>query len=417
VRSLVRAVATASLGMVLAVTFVSLAISLAIRQPCAAGDWADGRQYRRLCYTDIVPLYGSEQLTGGRLPYLDSCTDAQGQCDEYPLLTMYAMRLSAWVGDSYAGFFHANAALLALCALAVSWMLHRLTGARALFFAVAPTLIVYAFVNWDLLAVALATAATLAYLRRRDTASGVLLGLGAAAKLFPALLVVPFALGRIRERRPEAAAGLAVWATVAFAAVNLPFAVAAPRSWSTFFAFNAERPVDWDSLWMLGCQLILDRSSCTWSTPVVNALSAVALVAFGWVLWTVKRMREPEFPRWTFAFPLLVVFLLTGKVYSPQFSLWLLPWFSLVLPNLWLFIAFSASDVAVFVTRFSWFGRLSAEGGDPAFAGFDGAPLGAFQLAVGLRAAVLVGCLVAWVLARQPTAESEPEEASLLPVR
>jgi hypothetical protein len=112
-----------------------------------------------------------------------------------------------------------------------------------------------------------------------------------------------------------------------------------------------------------------------------------------------------------------VVFLLTGKVYSPQFSLWLLPWFALVLPNPWLFVALSASDVAVFVTRFSWFGRLSAEGGDPAFAGFDGAPLGAFQLAVALRAAVLVGCLVAWTLARQSAADSEPEEASLLPVR
>jgi uncharacterized membrane protein len=120
VRSAVRAAATASLGMVLVATFVALAISLAIRRPCAPGDWADGRQYRRLCYTDIVPLYASEQLTGGRLPYLDACTESPGQCDEYPVLTMYAMRLSAWMGEGFAGFFYANAALLALCALAVS---------------------------------------------------------------------------------------------------------------------------------------------------------------------------------------------------------------------------------------------------------------------------------------------------------
>jgi hypothetical protein len=93
-----------------------------------------------------------------------------------------------------------------------------------------------------------------------------------------------------------------------------------------------------------------------------------------------------------------VAFLLTNKVYSPQYGLWLLPWFVLALPDLRLFVAFEAADVAVFVTRFTWFGRLSAEGGDPAFEGFSGVPIGAFELAVVLRAAILAICLVAWVL-------------------
>ena len=44
--------------------------------------------------------------------------------------------------------------------------------------------------------------------------------------------------------------------------------------------------------------------------------------------------------------------MLSNKVYSPQFSLWLLPWFALALPNLRLFIAFEAADVIVFLTEF-----------------------------------------------------------------
>jgi len=69
------------------------------------------------------------------------------------------------------------------------------------------------------------------------------------------------------------------------------------------------------------------------------------------------------------------------------------------LPNLPLFIAFGAAILAVFVTRFSWFGRL---------AGLGGAPLGAFQLALVVRAAVLLACLVVWVLRDQRDADRWP---------
>ena len=130
----------------------------------------------------------------------------------------------------------------------------------------------------------------------------------------------------------------------------------------------------------------------------MNLWSVVAFVALASVLWVARWAREPRFPAWAFAFPLLVAFLLTNKVYSPQYGVWLLPLFALALPNLTLFVAFELADVAVFLTRFTWFGRLGASQGDPAFAGFHGAPLGAFEFAVVVRAVVLVACLVAWVL-------------------
>jgi hypothetical protein len=89
-------------------------------------------------------------------------------------------------------------------------------------------------------------------------------------------------------------------------------------------------------------------------------------------------------------------------VYSPQYGLWLLPWFALSLPSLPLFAAFETADVAVFVTRFSWFGRLSDVGG---------LPIGAFQTAVVVRAAILVLCLVAWVLRSEDERLPQPAGA------
>jgi len=90
-------------------------------------------------------------------------------------------------------------------------------------------------------------------------------------------------------------------------------------------------------------------------------------------------------------------------VYSPQYGLWLLPWFALVLPDLRLFLAFEAADVAVFVTRFAFFGHLAGEpnGWTDAFS------IGYFQIAVLVRAAILLACVVRFV-AREPVGAREP---------
>jgi uncharacterized membrane protein len=390
------------LGLVLICLAGTLVVGAAVKAPCASGDWNDVRQYRHLCYSDIVPLLGTEQLTAGRLPFLDPCAPSDGQCDEYPVVSMYAMRLAAWASNTLPGFFWANVVLLSICAAIVAVCLYLLVGPRALMFALAPTLLVYGFMNWDLLTVALATLATLAYLNRRDVWSGVLLGLGAAAKIYPALLVVPFVLGRFKERDPDAGIHLAWAAAGTWVAVNVPFAIASPSSWWEFFRFNAQRPADWDSLWFI-VHHRLTGDLYFGATKPIDVWSAILFVGISVAVWMLRRRIDPDFPRWTFGFPLLVIFLLTNKVYSPQYGLWLLPWFALALPSLRLFVSFELADLAVFVTRFSWFARYSNVGG---------LPIGAFETAVVVRALVLVWCLVAWTLAGR-TAEASP---SAIPV-
>jgi uncharacterized membrane protein len=282
--------------------------------------------------------------------------------------------------------------------------LYLMAGARALYFVLAPTLAIYGLMNWDLLAVAFATAATLAYFRKKDVLSGILIGLGTAAKFYPALLAVPFILGRFKEKNPDRGIYLAWAATGTWLLVNLPFALKAPHSWFEFFRFNSARGADWDSLWLMGCNAVTHQVACPTSlTRTINVVSAVLFIAFGFLVWRLRRRRDQAFPRWTFVFPMIVLFLLTSKVYSPQYGLWLLPWFALALPNWKLFVGFELADIAVFVTRFSYFGRLDNVGGFPSG---HGASFGMFEAAILVRTVVLLICLVAWI--RRPPGDPLP---------
>jgi uncharacterized membrane protein len=385
-----------SLAIVLATTLLTLAVGYLIKSPCLDGRTWDGGEYRRMCYSDVAALYGSVDrdrgLTEDRLPFLEAR-------NEYPALSAMAMWAAAVPSSSFVSFFNWTAVLLTASALAVAWALHRVAGPRALLFALSPTLALFAFVNWDLLAVALATVATVAFLRGRDLRAGSLLGLGAAAKLYPALLVPTFAVSRIRDGHGPDAWKVAAGAVGAWAAVNLPFALAAPGRWSEFYRFSSDRPADWDTVWYA----LQHHLGFDWAVPWLNLLAGVVFAVAVVVLWGAVSRIRPGFSPWTFGFPLLVAFLLTNKVNSPQFGLWLLPWFALTLPDLRLFALFEVAQIAVFVTRFQWFVRLLEVG--------DGLPFWAFEIAVAARAAILITCLVVWVRRGRSVPEARPAPA------
>ncbi|MDP9185466.1 MAG: glycosyltransferase 87 family protein, partial [Actinomycetota bacterium] len=225
-----------------------------------------------------------------------------------------------------------------------------------------------------------------AWARHRDGWAGILIGVGAAAKFYPALLVVPLFLQGLQDLEPDRSVRVLWWSAGSWAVINLPFALAAPGAWWEFFSFNGSRTPDFDSAWYIACRHLPD--ACL-SISNVNLLALSAFLATSFVAIWWKARRDPSFPRWTIGVPLLICFLLTNKVYSPQYSLWLLPWFAMTMPNLRRFVAFETADLAVFVTRFWFFGSYS---------GFMVLPQQWwFEVALGVRAAVLVWCLIAWV--------------------
>jgi uncharacterized membrane protein len=218
--------------------------------------------------------------------------------------------------------------------------------------ALSPLLVVHAYTNWDLFAVALAGAGLVAWQGKRPALAGVLLGLGTAAKLYPALFFVPLLALCWRSRQLPAFGRAATGAAIAWSAVNLPVAAAWPESWRRFVELNRERPADFDSLWY-GASTLLNGSGSP--APQVNSLAAVAvLVALGAVLALgLLAPRRPRLPQLLFL--AVAAFLLTNKVWSPQYSLWLLPLAVLARPSWKALLAWQATECLVWVPRLLWF--------------------------------------------------------------
>ncbi|TFV67920.1 UNVERIFIED_ORG: DUF2029 domain-containing protein [Bacillus sp. AZ43] len=343
-----------------------LALAWAKQAPCSSGDWSGSRQYTHLCYSDAVPLFGSYGLGEGALPYLDARV-------EYPVLIGALMALAAAGARVYAGaadafgllpdgpsvqvFTVLTCLLLSACALLVVRAVLGLAGRRpwdAAMVALSPVLLVHAFTNWDLLAVALATFGMLAWARARPLLAGVLLGLAVAAKFYPVLLLgVLFALC-LRAGRLRAWATAVAAAAVAWAVVNVPVAVLAPTNWSWFFVFSRERAANPESIWAIALHAtdgrILDGPLGPGEAPtVLNAVVTGCLLALAaGVAWLA--LAAPVRPRVAqLAFVLVAGFLLLNKVWSPQFSLWLLPLAVLALPRWRPLLLWQATEVLVWV--------------------------------------------------------------------
>ena len=144
--------------------------------------------------------------------------------------------------------------------------------------------------------------ALVAFAERRDGWAGALLGLGAAAKFFPALLLLPLFLQRLQDREPDRSVRLLWWTAGSWAVVNLPFAIVAPGAWWEFFRFNGERPPDFDSLWYIALPP-LERdlhSTATRQRPVARAVLRTRRPAVP----VGAAPASPAFPRWTLGFPL-----------------------------------------------------------------------------------------------------------------
>ena len=388
------------LRVVLLLAVVVLALAWFAKAPCLQQypgerglelDWRDGRQYVAMCYSDTVPLYTAERLDVGGVPYVTSWVDRrddgteQVRYMEYPVLTGFfqwanARLADVWLAGAAAGllpgalpvvvYFDLSAFWLALAWLVTVWAVVRLRPGRpwdAALAAVSPLVAVHAFTNVDTLAVAAATLGMLAWARRRPVLAGVVLGIGAAAKLYPLFLLFPLLLlclraGRMRAWGQATAAGVLSWALL-----NLPVAIAAPTGWWEFFRLNSERGADPDSLYNVVAGLTgwsgFDGVLAPGEPPsVLNAVSAVlfALCCLAVAVLVVKAPRRPRFA--AIAFLVVAAFLLTNKVWSPQYSLWLVPLAVLAYPRWRPLLAWMAIDALVWVPRMYYYLGTDAKG-------------------------------------------------------
>jgi uncharacterized membrane protein len=219
--------------------------------------------------------------------------------------------------------------------------------------------------------------------------TGVMIGLGTALKLYPLFLLGALVVIWGRERRwgdlaRAVASGVATWVVV-----NAPGYLSGPHEWNVFWTFNAQRHADLGSLWLVAQQFF----NASYSPHLINVVSWVFFG--GWCVGVaVIGLRAPQTPRLAqLGFLLVAGFLLVNKVYSPQYTLWLLPLAVLARPRWRDQIIWQVGEIYYFASVW-WYlgGYLNPSGGGD---------VGFYWLGVGVRVAAqlyLVGIVVRDVL-------------------
>jgi hypothetical protein len=347
-------------------------------------DWGV-RITRDVCYTDIQYLWLGRDIDEHVFPYVHGGYDAArnelfGGAVEYPVLTGLAIWLAALPSDTDGEFLTYSALLLSIAGLLSAAMLAWLAGLRSWWFALAPPLVLYAFHNWDLLAVCITVAAFWVLLRAArpggiDSArplvlAAVALGVGAGFKLYPAMFALPVACwlgaggwrrggsGVTSGRRWLVGSGFLVGTGAIFALINLPFVVAGPRGWWASFQFQWSRPIDMttNTLWFWlfrpysnsANEVVQDRLAM--AATIATLAGLLVAVGVGWLRYRTDRV----YPWLPVCGAMLAAYLLANKVHSPQFVLWLLPFFVLLRIRAWWILAYFVADAAIGIGFFRW---------------------------------------------------------------
>ena len=298
-------------------------------------------------FSDITvnDLYVYEQyarlLHDGRLPYVDFGF-------EYPPLAALPLWLAGVFGRDPESIEWTFGVLMAVCLVAVQQLAARLAGGGregltvAWMLVLAPVLIGASVrTHFDPLPIAIALAGLLMLARGRGDLAFLLLGLGAMTKLFPGLLALVALVWLAGGGEWRAALrGGAIFAAV-LVAISLPFAGA---GYVDSFEFHLDRPVQIEStaasvLFALGGSEVtgtnlrpdrfksngLDGGHADTVEALFSLLLVLALAAI--VLLAARRRTVRHMVLCGFA--ALLAFVTLGKVFSPQYVIWLAPFAAL----------------------------------------------------------------------------------------
>ncbi|WP_244178575.1 glycosyltransferase 87 family protein [Streptomyces rubellomurinus] len=184
--------------------------------------------------------------------------------------------------------------------------------------------------RFDLIVTAIALAGLLA-LVRRPAVGGLLLGLGGIVKLWPLIGLIGTPSGR-RTRRS--------WTLAAATAVSVGFLLAAGMNGAFgFLAFQKERGIEVESVGALPLHIAriaggwdgrvtMNYGSPEMLGPWVSVISKVMLagtvLGFGWLLlWRFTAKRRNAATMYDAALCALLIFVVTSRVISPQYLVWL----------------------------------------------------------------------------------------------
>jgi hypothetical protein len=291
-----------------------------------------------------VGLYHADarRIVDGGLPYRDVYL-------EYPPFALPAFLVPALDFGHYAFVFKLSMALCGACALLVVFACLRNVGATLprialalALVAVAPAALGSPFLNrYDAWPTLVAVAALLFLLRDRPSASAALLAAGTAAKIFPLALVPAAAVDVARRFTSTALRRTALVLVVVGAVLILPFAALGPGGLAFSFYVQATRHLQVESLFG-SILLAADRSGVydahlatgkpgsldvfgrlPTALGVLSTILEVAAVLG--VAYLYARGRPTKERLLAAAAASIAAYVALGKVISPQYLVWLVP--------------------------------------------------------------------------------------------
>lgn len=346
---------------------VTVLVSAAPRLMLAAGTLPEPA--RAFTWSDVIFTYAPS------LPYWDRFFD-------YPPGIGYPAAAFVLLTADPLAYTALWTILTAASAAAVASMLARSIGATHAiwYWSLSPQLLLLGALNFDVLAIAVFVAAILLARRGHGHLASVALAIGAVTKVFP-IAVFPLELVRLwRERGPR----IALVALVLFTGTALLIlwpSLAAPFP-STLSFLNAAERTNFDSIWGIaaaGLEGIGLSEAARW----IGFITLVGLIDtyFRRVIPAARAAGDPA----RAALFAIIAVLFWSRLYSPQFSLWLLPLFALAGVGLRRYALLSLADVIVFATVYP----LTLVSWEPG----DAAPvllLGVLATGVVLRHATLI---------------------------
>ena len=310
--------------------------------------------------------YGRALLEDGRIPYRDFY-------DEYPPGSVPVFILPALLWNAH--YVLVFKLLMSACGVGfvccAAWVLTRLglSPLRLAPLVLAPALMGPVFLNrYDPLVALLTAAALVAVLRRRDRTAGALLGVGTAMKIYPAVAAL-VAAWRVRDRIGAAAAYL-----VAGAVLFVPFFVLAPGGVGYSVWTQAKRHLQiesvgssvllaldkvgaYDAHWILGKPGSIDLGGRL--PDVFGVLSTLLSLALLVLVVLVYRRGADDDRRLVTAFAAaLVAFTVFGKVLSPQYLTWIVPFVPLAAGRRGLYAAATLTAALALTQPYSYGGTL-----------------------------------------------------------
>lgn len=246
---------------------------------------------------------------------------------EYPVgLRFFYEIFGFYKYNNYFDFFSVNCVILILFACGITYLLAEIVKKSQksvwkmdniwYFWILAPSFLFYGLYNYDLPVVFLIVLATYLFLDKKYSLAIISLAIGTVVKVFPIFLLPIFILKSPRKDWLK----LFVIFCVIVLCCNLPYMLSNFDTWIYPYVWQISQNISYSAkagtYWWIFYPIFGNN---------IGIVSLLLFVILYFIVW--KKMKDAPFINICIA--VIIIFLATDRIYSPQYNLYLLPFLAL----------------------------------------------------------------------------------------